>query len=177
MTIRRLSCSNLIHFIWGERCHLRNTVFGNICVPAGKVHVPCGATPSPPLPTPPPPPPPFVTVPAYFNNSQCQATKDAGTIAGLQVLRIVNEPTAAAIAYGLDKKGGESRIIVYDLGGGTFDVSLLSIDDGVFEVLATAGDTHLGGEDFDNRIVNHFVQEFKRKNKKGEFNRLLVDFI
>ena len=109
-----------------------------------------------------------VTVPAYFNDAQRQATKDAGTIAGLQVLRIINEPTAAAIAYGLDKKGGESQIIVYDLGGGTFDVSLLSIDDGVFEVLATAGDTHLGGEDFDNRLVNHFVQEFKRKYKKGK---------
>ena len=107
-----------------------------------------------------------VTVPAYFNDAQRQATKDAGTIAGLQVLRIVNEPTAAAIAYGLDKKGGESRIIVYDLGGGTFDVSLLSIDEGVFVVLATAGDTHLGGEDFDNRLVDHFIQEFKRKNKK-----------
>ena len=104
-----------------------------------------------------------VTVPAYFNDAQRQATKDAGTIAGLQVLRIVNEPTAAAIAYGLDKKGGESRIIVYDLGGGTFDVSLLSIDEGVFEVLATAGDTHLSVEDSDNRLVNHFVQEFKRK--------------
>ena len=111
-----------------------------------------------------------VTVPAYFNDAQRQATKDAGTIAGLQVLRIISEPTAAAIAYGLDKKGGESQIIVYDLGGGTFDVSLLSIDDGVFEVLATAGDTHLGGEDFDNRLVNHFAQEFKRKNKKGMYS-------
>ncbi|QRW13851.1 heat shock protein HSP70 family protein [Ceratobasidium sp. AG-Ba] len=104
-----------------------------------------------------------VTVPAYFNDAQRQATKDAGTIAGLTVLRIVNEPTAAAIAYGLDKKGGESQIIVYDLGGGTFDVSLLSIDDGVFEVLATAGDTHLGGEDFDNRVIEHFVREYKKK--------------
>ena len=104
-----------------------------------------------------------VTVPAYFNDAQRQATKDAGTIAGLNVLRIVNEPTAAAIAYGLDKKGGESQIIVYDLGGGTFDVSLLSIDDGVFEVLATAGDTHLGGEDFDNRIIDHFVKLYKKK--------------
>ncbi|QRV76995.1 heat shock protein HSP70 family protein [Ceratobasidium sp. AG-Ba] len=104
-----------------------------------------------------------VTVPAYFNNAQRQATKDAGTIAGLTVLRIVNEPTAAAIAYGLDKKGGESQIIVYDLGGGTFDVSLLSIDNGVFEVLATAGDTHLGGEDFDNRVIEHFVREYKKK--------------
>ncbi|KAG8738378.1 ATPase with role in protein import into the ER, partial [Ceratobasidium sp. 423] len=104
-----------------------------------------------------------VTVPAYFNDAQRQATKDAGTIAGLTVLRIVNEPTAAAIAYGLDKKGGESQIIVYDLGGGTFDVSLLSIDDGVFEVLATAGDTHLGGEDFDNRVIEHFTREYKKK--------------
>jgi len=104
-----------------------------------------------------------VTVPAYFNDAQRQATKDAGVIAGLNVLRIVNEPTAAAIAYGLDKKGGESQIIVYDLGGGTFDVSLLSIDDGVFEVLATAGDTHLGGEDFDNRVIDHFVKLYKKK--------------
>ncbi|CED85068.1 heat shock protein 70 [Phaffia rhodozyma] len=104
-----------------------------------------------------------VTVPAYFNDAQRQATKDAGTIAGLTVLRIVNEPTAAAIAYGLDKKGGETQIIVYDLGGGTFDVSLLSIDDGVFEVLATAGDTHLGGEDFDNRVIDYFTKEYKKK--------------
>jgi L1 cell adhesion molecule like protein len=112
-----------------------------------------------------------VTVPAYFNDSQRQATKDAGTISGLEVLRIINEPTAAAIAYGLDKKAsggatGERNVLIFDLGGGTFDVSLLSIDDGIFEVKATAGDTHLGGEDFDNRLVNHFVQEFKRKNKK-----------
>lgn len=108
-----------------------------------------------------------ITVPAYFNDSQRQATKDAGTIAGLNVMRIINEPTAAAIAYGLDKKGGkEKNILIFDLGGGTFDVSILSIDDGVFEVKATAGDTHLGGEDFDNRLVNHFVQEFKRKHKK-----------
>ncbi|SCU99944.1 LANO_0F04456g1_1 [Lachancea nothofagi CBS 11611] len=108
-----------------------------------------------------------VTVPAYFNDSQRQATKDAGTIAGLNVLRIINEPTAAAIAYGLDKKDeGEKNVLIFDLGGGTFDVSLLSIEDGIFEVKATAGDTHLGGEDFDNRLVNHFVQEFKRKNKK-----------
>jgi len=111
-----------------------------------------------------------VTVPAYFNDSQRQATKDAGTIAGLDVLRIINEPTAAAIAYGLDKKSsgvtGEKNVLIFDLGGGTFDVSLLAIDDGIFEVKATAGDTHLGGEDFDNRLVNHFVQEFKRKNKK-----------
>jgi L1 cell adhesion molecule like protein len=111
-----------------------------------------------------------VTVPAYFNDSQRQATKDAGAIAGLEVLRIINEPTAAAIAYGLDKKTqgetGERNVLIFDLGGGTFDVSLLSIDDGIFEVKATAGDTHLGGEDFDNRLVTHFVQEFKRKNKK-----------
>merc|ERR1712063_95345 len=107
-----------------------------------------------------------VTVPAYFNDSQRQATKDAGTIAGLSVKRIINEPTAAAIAYGLDKKaGGEKNVLIFDLGGGTFDVSLLTIEDGIFEVKATAGDTHLGGEDFDSRMVNHFVQEFKRKNK------------
>ncbi|KAI1257162.1 78 kDa glucose-regulated protein [Eutypa lata] len=105
-----------------------------------------------------------VTVPAYFNDNQRQATKDAGIIAGLNVLRIVNEPTAAAIAYGLDKTDGESHIIVYDLGGGTFDVSLLSIDEGVFEVLATAGDTHLGGEDFDQRIINHFAKTYNKKN-------------
>ena len=104
-----------------------------------------------------------VTVPAYFNDAQRTATKDAGTIAGLEVLRIVNEPTAAAIAYGLDKKEGESQIIVYDLGGGTFDVSLLSIDSGVFEVLATAGDTHLGGEDFDNRVSEYLIKQFKKK--------------
>jgi len=103
-----------------------------------------------------------VTVPAYFNDAQRQATKDAGVIAGLTVLRIINEPTAAAIAYGLDKKG-DSQIIVYDLGGGTFDVSLLSIDDGVFEVLATAGDTHLGGEDFDNRVSEFVLKQFKKK--------------
>ncbi|KAM7254118.1 hypothetical protein ACFE04_031800 [Oxalis oulophora] len=110
-----------------------------------------------------------VTVPAYFNDSQRQATKDAGSIAGLNVLRIINEPTAAAIAYGLDKKSsrsGEQNVLIFDLGGGTFDVSLLTIEEGIFEVKATAGDTHLGGEDFDNRLVNHFVQEFKRKNKK-----------
>ena len=108
-----------------------------------------------------------VTVPAYFNDSQRQATKDAGVIAGLNITRIINEPTAAAIAYGLDKKsGGEKNILIFDLGGGTFDVSILSIDDGIFEVKATAGDTHLGGEDFDNRMVDHFVQEFKRKHKK-----------
>lgn len=105
-----------------------------------------------------------VTVPAYFNDAQRQATKNAGTIAGLNVLRIVNEPTAAAIAYGLDKTDGEHQIIVYDLGGGTFDVSLLSIEGGVFEVLATAGDTHLGGEDFDYQLVRHFTKVFKKKH-------------
>jgi len=108
-----------------------------------------------------------VTVPAYFNDSQRQATKDAGMIAGLNVMRIINEPTAAAIAYGLDKKGkGEKNVLIFDLGGGTFDVSVLTIDDGIFEVKSTAGDTHLGGEDFDNRMVTHFVEEFKRKHKK-----------
>ena len=108
-----------------------------------------------------------VTVPAYFNDSQRQATKDAGTISGLNVLRIINEPTAAAIAYGLDKKvGGERNVLIFDLGGGTFDVSILTIEDGIFEVKPTAGDTHLGGEDFDNRMVTHFTQEFKRKFKK-----------
>lgn len=108
-----------------------------------------------------------ITVPAYFNDSQRQATKDAGVIAGLNVLRIINEPTAAAIAYGLDKGcSGERNVLIFDLGGGTFDVSVLTIEDGVFEVKATAGDTHLGGEDFDNRMVNHFVEEFKRKHKK-----------
>ena len=108
-----------------------------------------------------------ITCPAYFNDSQRQATKDAGTIAGLNVMRIINEPTAAAIADGLDKKSdGEKNVLIFDLGGGTFDVSLLAIDDGVFEVKATNGDTHLGGEDFDNRMVNHFIAEFKRKYKK-----------
>jgi len=109
-----------------------------------------------------------VTVPAYFNDSQRQATKDAGVIAGLNVIRIINEPTAAAIAYGLsNKKGksGESTVLIFDLGGGTFDVSILMIEDGVFHVKATAGDTHLGGEDFDNRMVDHFVKEFQRKHK------------
>merc|ERR1712093_752005 len=107
-----------------------------------------------------------ITVPAYFNDSQRHATKDAGTISGLNVLRIINEPTAAAIAYGLDKKGGEKNVLIFDLGGGTFDVSLLTIEDGIFEVKATAGDTHLGGEDFDNRMVDFFKEEFKRKNRK-----------
>merc|ERR1712005_25474 len=109
-----------------------------------------------------------ITVPAYFNDQQRQATKDAGAIAGLNVLRIINEPTAAAIAYGLDKAagGGEKNVLIFDLGGGTFDVSLLTIEDGIFEVKATAGDTHLGGEDFDDRLVKHFTAEFKRKHKK-----------
>ncbi|KAJ0406563.1 hypothetical protein P43SY_004452 [Pythium insidiosum] len=107
-----------------------------------------------------------ITVPAYFNDSQRQATKDAGAIAGLNVLRIINEPTAAAIAYGLDRKGGEHNVLIFDLGGGTFDVSLLSIEEGIFEVKATAGNTHLGGEDFDNRLVEFFVAEFKRKHRK-----------
>jgi len=107
-----------------------------------------------------------VTVPAYFNDSQRQATKDAGVIAGLNVLRVINEPTAAAIAYGLDKKTEERNVLIFDLGGGTFDVSILNIDGGVFQVKSTAGNTHLGGEDFDNRVVDHFVKEFKRKNKK-----------
>ena len=106
-----------------------------------------------------------ITVPAYFNDSQRQATKDAGMISGLNVLRIINEPTAAAIAYGLDKKEEEKNVLIFDLGGGTFDVSLLSIDDGIFEVKATAGDTHLGGEDFDNILMKYFIDEFKRKHK------------
>ena len=106
-----------------------------------------------------------ITVPAYFNDSQRQATKDAGQICGLNVLRIINEPTAAAIAYGLDKKTEEKMVLIFDLGGGTFDVSLLSIDDGIFEVKATAGDTHLGGEDFDTILMKYFIDEFKRKNK------------
>merc|ERR1711896_9310 len=104
-----------------------------------------------------------ITVPAYFNDAQRQATKDAGSIAGLEVLRIINEPTAAAIAYGLDKKT-EKNILVYDLGGGTFDVSLLTIDNGVFEVVATNGDTHLGGEDFDQRVMQHFIKMFNKKH-------------
>lgn len=106
-----------------------------------------------------------ITVPAYFNDTQRQATKDAAAIAGLNVLRIINEPTAAAIAYGVDKVSHEKNILVFDLGGGTFDVSILNIDDGFFEVLATGGDTHLGGEDFDNRMVSCLAEEFKRKNR------------
>ena len=120
-----------------------------------------------------------VTVPAYFNDSQRQATKDAGAISGMNVLRIINEPTAAAIAYGLDKKGqGEKNVLIFDLGGGTFDVSLLTIEDGIFEVKATAGDTHLGGEDFDNKLVEHCSAEFLKKkgvdirNNKRAMRRL-----
>lgn len=105
-----------------------------------------------------------VTVPAYFNDAQRQATKDAGTISGLKVERIINEPTAAAIAYGMDKTGGESNVLVFDLGGGTFDVTLLTIDNGVFEVLATNGDTHLGGEDFDQRVMQYFIKMMKKKS-------------
>lgn len=107
-----------------------------------------------------------VTVPAYFNDAQRQATKDAGTIAGLVVMRIINEPTAAAIAYGLDKREGEKNVLVFDLGGGTFDVSLLTIENGVFEVVSTNGDTHLGGEDFDQRVMDHFIKLYKKKNGK-----------
>jgi len=108
-----------------------------------------------------------VTVPAYFNDQQRQATKDAGSIAGLNVIRIINEPTAAAISYGLEKKAKkEQHVLIFDLGGGTFDVSLLAIDEGIFEVKATAGDTHLGGEDFDQRMMEHFMKEFKKKHGK-----------
>ncbi|PRQ21958.1 putative Heat shock protein 70 family [Rosa chinensis] len=110
-----------------------------------------------------------VTVPAYFNDSQRQATKDVGLIAGMNVMHIINEPTAAAIAYGLDKKVTSTsgkNVLIFDLGGGTFDVSILKIEDEIFEVKATTRDTHLGGEDFDNRMVNHFVQEFEKKHKK-----------
>jgi len=107
-----------------------------------------------------------VTVPAYFNDAQRQATKDAGVIAGMTVMRIINEPTAAAIAYGMDKKDGEKNVLVFDLGGGTFDVSLLTIDNGVFEVVATNGDTHLGGEDFDQRVMEHFIKLYKKKKGK-----------
>jgi L1 cell adhesion molecule like protein len=110
-----------------------------------------------------------ITVPAYFNDNQRQATKDAGAIAGINVLRIINEPTAAAIAYGLGagKSAKERNVLIYDLGGGTFDVSLLNIQGGVFTVKATAGDTHLGGQDFDTNLLEHFKKEFTRKTKKG----------
>ena len=104
-----------------------------------------------------------ITVPAYFNDSQRQATKDAGRIAGLEVKRIINEPTAAALAYGLDKES-DKKIAVFDLGGGTFDISILEIGDGVFEVLSTNGDTHLGGDDFDNVIIHHLLDEFKKES-------------
>jgi molecular chaperone DnaK (HSP70) len=107
-----------------------------------------------------------ITVPAYFNDAQRQATKDAGLIAGLTVERVLNEPTAAAIAYGLDKKGKEENVLVFDLGGGTFDVTLLTIDKGVFEVKATAGDTHLGGEDFDQRLMDYCLTQFKKKHNR-----------
>ncbi|PRQ17994.1 putative Heat shock protein 70 family [Rosa chinensis] len=116
-----------------------------------------------------------ITVPAYFNDFPRQAIKDAGLIAGLNVIRIINEPTAAAIAYGLNQKGTIVRgknVLIFDLGGGTFDVSLLKIEEGIFEVKATAGDTHLGGEDFDNRMVTYFIQEFKRKHGKD----ISIDF-
>lgn len=110
-----------------------------------------------------------VTVPAYFNDAQRQATKDAGKIAGLTVERVINEPTAAAIAYGLDKQDREENILVFDLGGGTFDVTLLTIDNGVFEVRATSGDTHLGGEDFDQRLMDYLIAQFKRKVSRASF--------
>merc|ERR1712032_692355 len=106
-----------------------------------------------------------ITVPAYFNDSQRQSTKDAGLISGLNILRIINEPTAGAIAYGLDKKEKERNILVFDLGGGTFDVSLLTIESGVFEVIATNGDTHLGGEDFDNRVLDYLLKIIKKKTQ------------
>ena len=105
-----------------------------------------------------------ITVPAYFNDAQRQATKDAGKIAGLEVERIINEPTAAAFAYGLDKQDVDQKILVFDLGGGTFDVSILELGDGVFEVLATAGDNKLGGDDFDEKIIDYLVEEFKKEN-------------
>jgi heat shock protein 5 len=112
-----------------------------------------------------------VTVPAYFNDRQRQATKDAGTIAGLNVVRVVNEPTAAALAYGIDKLDGERQVLVYDLGGGTFDVSLLTLDEGTFQVLATAGNTRLGGEDFDNRVIKHLAGRFKEAHGGLDLSR------
>jgi heat shock 70kDa protein 1/6/8 len=118
-----------------------------------------------------------ISVPAHFNYSQRQATKDAGVIAGLNILRIINEPTAAAIAYGLDKKApSERNVLIFDLGGGTLDVSLLTIDGDILEVKTTAGNTHLGGEDFDNRLVSYFTMEFRRKHKKGQLVLLLKFF-
>jgi heat shock protein 1/8 len=117
-----------------------------------------------------------ITVPAYFNDNQRQATKDAGAISGMNVLRIINEPTAAAIAYGLGsgKSAKERNVLIYDLGGGTFDVSLLNIQGGVFTVKATAGDTHLGGQDFDTNLLDHCKKEFTRKSRKGKFNPILL---
>lgn len=112
-----------------------------------------------------------ITVPAYFNDAQRASTKDAGAIAGLEVLRIINEPTAAAIAYGLDQKNTEKHVIVFDLGGGTFDVSLLTIADGVFEVIATSGDTHLGGEDFDQKVTEFLLKQFKKKNPDSDIKK------
>lgn len=112
-----------------------------------------------------------ITVPAYFNDAQRASTKDAGVIAGLEVLRIINEPTAAAIAYGLDVKNVEKHVIVFDLGGGTFDVSLLTIADGVFEVLSTSGDTHLGGEDFDQKVTEFLLKQFKKKNPESDIRK------
>src|SRR5574344_793506 len=111
-----------------------------------------------------------ITVPAYFNDSQRQATKEAGEIAGLNVRRIINEPTAAALAYGLDKKNQESKVAVFDLGGGTFDISILELGDGVFEVKSTNGDTHLGGDDFDHMIIDWLVEELKRLQKRQKLN-------
>ena len=116
-----------------------------------------------------------ITVPASFNSSQRQATRDAATISGMNVLRIVDESTAAAIAYGLDNKvAGARNVLIFDLGGGSLSVSLLTIEEGIYEVKATAGDIHLGGEDFDKRLVNHFTREFKRKFKKGLYILLLL---
>jgi heat shock 70kDa protein 1/2/6/8 len=109
-----------------------------------------------------------ITVPSYVNDSQREATKDAGTIAGLKVLRLLNEATAAAIAYGLDKASDEQNVLIFDLGGGTLDVSLLTMEEGVFNVKATAGNTHLGGEDFDHRLVEYFLQEIRRRYRKGK---------
>lgn len=120
-----------------------------------------------------------ITVPAYFNDNQRQATKDAGSICGLNVLRIINEPTAAAIAYGLgsNKSNKERNVLIYDLGGGTFDVSLLNIQGGVFTVKATAGDTHLGGQDFDTNLLDHCKREFQRKSKKGTCFKFFISKI
>ena len=120
-----------------------------------------------------------ITVPAYFNDNQRQATKDAGAISGLNILRIINEPTAAAIAYGLGagKSSKERNVLIYDLGGGTFDVSLLNIQGGVFTVKATAGDTHLGGQDFDTNLLDHCKKEFTRKTKKGSYSPFFINYL